>query len=188
LGRTLDELPPQTRRLLSLVVQMVEQQCAAQKIRRTDYRFSRREVREHTRWGDTQLKLHLSRLVELEYLLVHRGGRGQSFEYELLYDGEDEARHLNGLIDVEALRAPALRGAYDGERSGQNEGWSEVGRPLIGPQSGGGRADERLWNAEKSSPSEEGTAKREKMHGTRANGHGASYVPESAALAATSLP
>jgi DNA primase catalytic core len=183
LGRTLDELPPQTRRLLSLVVEMVEQRCAAQQIHRPDYRFSRREVREHTRWGDTQLKLHLARLTELEYLLVHRGGRGQSFEYELLYDGKDEAqRHLSGLIDVEALRC-----VYDGERSGQNAPWSGVGRPLVGLKSGGGRVAESLSNAEKSSPSEEVAPKQEKTHGTRPNGHGASYVPESIAVAATSL-
>jgi hypothetical protein len=37
-----------------------------------------------TRWGETQLRIHLDRLVALEYLLVHRGGRGQSFVYELL--------------------------------------------------------------------------------------------------------
>ena len=37
--------------------------------------------------GRHAAKIHLGRLVELEYLLVHRGGRGQSFEYELLYDG-----------------------------------------------------------------------------------------------------
>jgi DNA primase len=156
--------------------------CATQQINRTDYRFSRREVREHTRWGDTQLKLHLARLTELEYLLVHRGGRGQSFEYELLYDGKDDAqRHLSGLIDVEALRC-----VYDGERSGGSSGWSGVGRAPAGPQSGDGRVDERLSNAEKSSTSEEVTAQREKTHGTRPNGHGASYVPESAVLAAAS--
>ena len=45
---------------------------------RTDFRFSRREVREHTGWGHTQLKVHLHRLEELEYLIVHSGGRGQS--------------------------------------------------------------------------------------------------------------
>ena len=39
LGRTLDELPPQTRRLLSLVVEMVEQQCAAQQIHRARLPF-----------------------------------------------------------------------------------------------------------------------------------------------------
>ena len=72
LGRTLDELPPQTRSLLSLLVQMVERECTAQDTRRADTRFSRRRVREYTRWGDTQLKIHLARLVELEYLLIHR--------------------------------------------------------------------------------------------------------------------
>lgn len=47
LGRSLDELSPQTRRLLELVSSMVEQQCLAQAITRTDYRFSRRDVREY---------------------------------------------------------------------------------------------------------------------------------------------
>ena len=41
-----------------------------------------------SRGGNTQLKLDLHRLEELEYLLLHRGGRGQSFVYELLYDGD----------------------------------------------------------------------------------------------------
>src|SRR5205823_2417304 len=80
IGRTLDELPPQTRRLLGLVIAMVEEACRAQQMPRAAHRFSRRAVREYTRWGDTQLKIHLGRLTELEYLLVHRGGRGQSFE------------------------------------------------------------------------------------------------------------
>jgi len=115
LGRTLDELPPQTRRLLSLMVEMCAAHCQAHDIKKSDYRFSRRAVREHTRWGDTQLKIHLARLVELEYVLTHRGGRGQSFEYELLYDGAgDDTRHLSGLIDVEALRC-----IYDAKWSGQ---------------------------------------------------------------------
>jgi hypothetical protein len=136
LGRTLDELPPQTRRLLSLLVSMVEQTCAQQQISRAQYRFSRRRLREHTRWGDTQLKIHLSRLVELEYLLVHRGGRGQSFEYELLYDGavHGDAAHVSGLIDVEALRH-----AYDGQRSGSHDTQSAPGRGAVGTRSVGGQ-------------------------------------------------
>jgi DNA primase len=40
-------------------------------------------VREYAQWGHTQLKVHLHRLEEFEYLIVHRGGRGQSFVYEL---------------------------------------------------------------------------------------------------------
>jgi hypothetical protein len=186
LGRSIDELPPQTRRLLSLVVQRVEQHCTARQIKRSDYRFSRREVREYTRWSDTQLKLHLARLAELEYLLVHRGGRGQSFEYELLYDGKDDTqRHLSGLIDVEALRAQTLGAAsascaYDDERSGQSEGWSGVGRPPVGVQPGGGRGAVWHENAEKTSSSEDMATKSGKTHGTRTNGHDASYVAEAA--------
>jgi DNA primase len=136
LGRTLDELPPQTRRLLGLLIEMVGQACAEQQIGRAQYRFSRRALREHTRWGDTQLKIHLSRLVELEYLLVHRGGRGQSFEYELLYDGaaHSDAAHVSGLIDVEALRH-----AYDGQRSGSHDTQSAPGRGAVGTRSVGGQ-------------------------------------------------
>jgi hypothetical protein len=96
LGRTLDELPPQTRKLLGLVMAMVEEQCRVQHIGRAQYRFSRRTVCESTRWGDTQLKIHLGRLTELEYLLVHRGGRGQSFEYELLFDAPTDGSAAHG--------------------------------------------------------------------------------------------
>ena len=180
LGRTLDELPPQTRSLLSLLVQMVERECTVQGTRRADTRFSRRTVREHTRWGDTQLKIHLSRLVELEYLLVHRGGRGQSFEYELLYDGvSDEARHLSGLIDVEVLRtAPAQRSAYpyDAEQSGVNAHRSGVGRPPVGVQSGGGRAAQHHLNADKTSLNDESSAPEPKTHGTRNGAQAPSYL------------
>jgi DNA primase catalytic core len=81
LERSLDELPPQTRKLLMLMAQMVNG--------REDFRFSRRDVREYTAWGNTQLKIHLHRLEELEYLIVHKGGRGQSFVYELNWSGSE---------------------------------------------------------------------------------------------------
>jgi hypothetical protein len=106
LGRSLDELPPQTRRLLLSVDEMVTAECERAAMERSDYRFSRRDVREATGWGDTQLKTHLHRLEELEYLLIHRGGRGQSIVYELVFtlpaDGGKPV--LGGLIDVKRLR------------------------------------------------------------------------------------
>jgi hypothetical protein len=39
-------------------------------------------------------------------VLVHRGGRGQSFVYELLYDGtgRDGKPFLMGLVDVQSLK------------------------------------------------------------------------------------
>ena len=52
---------------------------------RSDFRFTRREVRQHTGWSATQARIHMDRLQEMEYLLVHRGERGQSFVYELLF-------------------------------------------------------------------------------------------------------
>ena len=145
LGRSLDELAPQTRRLLTLLDAMVTEACQRLEIDRSDYRFSRRDVRQHTGWGHTQLKIHLHRLEELEYLLVHRGGRGQSFVYELLYQGEgqDGAPFLTGLLDPDTLAHH-----YDGNRSGFSANWSGseaeksgAGRPQVGAKSGGGRDD-----------------------------------------------
>lgn len=82
------------------------------------------------RWSDTALKVHMARLVELEYLLIHRGGRGQRYDYELLYDQPENAdqQHLMGLIDVEKLR-------YDAGRSGQKASRSGSGQPPVRGQS-----------------------------------------------------
>ena len=69
---------------------MVTQHCQAQGIEQSAYRFSRRDVRGFVGWTDFQIKKHMTRLQEMEYLLVHRGGRGHSFVYELLYQGEGD--------------------------------------------------------------------------------------------------
>jgi hypothetical protein len=116
LGRWLDELPPQTRRLLLLVDEMVRQDSEQKKIERQDYRFSRKDVRAFSRWSDSQLKRHLHRLEELEYLVVHQGGRGQSMVYELVFERrEDSARPaLPGLIEIEKLSGCH----YDEKKSG----------------------------------------------------------------------
>ena len=104
LGRSLDELPPQTRNLLRALCAMVEARMQTDALPRSEVRFSRREVREATAWGDTQLRVHLDRLVAMEYLLVHRGSRGQSFVYELVYDGDGSATpYLSGLIDATTM-------------------------------------------------------------------------------------
>lgn len=137
LGRTLDELPPQSRKLLGLLWRWVSQQAQAQQMDPADYRFSRRNVREMSGWGNTQLKVHLHRLEEMEYLLVHRGGRGQSFVYELLYDGNGESGEsfLMGLIDPQKLQCDAQRSGLNGKKAGPS-------RPPVGGVSGGGRMAE----------------------------------------------
>ena len=133
LGHCLDELPPQTRRLLSVILEMVERECRAQQVSRAQYRFSRRQVREYSGFGHTQLRLHLDRLVAMEYLLVHRGTRGASFVYELVYGPADctpekpseantadpRSPHLPWLIDVEALRSAITTQSLAGGVRGQ---------------------------------------------------------------------
>ncbi|KFF70599.1 DNA primase [Pectobacterium brasiliense] len=101
LGRTLDEMPPQTRKLLLLIQGMVNQLAHAQNKKPGEVRFTRRDIRDATQWSDNQLKVHCLRLVEMEYLLVHGGSRGHLLQYELLWDGNgsDDNTHLCGLID-----------------------------------------------------------------------------------------
>jgi hypothetical protein len=150
LGRSLDELPPQTRRLLLLIDEMVTAACRARAIDRADYRFTRREVREATGWGNTQLKVHLGRLQEMEYLAVHRGGQAGSFLYELSYDGrgKDGQPFLIGLADAATLcDDDETRSGLEGQRSAPERQRSGSGRGPVGPKSGGGRAIRRAWRS-----------------------------------------
>jgi DNA primase len=109
---SLDELPPHTRRLLGWIEEMVGQECERQQIEISEYSFTRRTVREHTRWGDTQLRVHLRRLEEMEYLRVRHGGPGQAFVYQLRSDDAE---------DQEANRKPAGSRGVRGDRAGLRE-------------------------------------------------------------------
>ena len=105
LGRSLDELPPQTRRLLGEIDALVRAQMAAQGLRREEVRLTRRTIREASGQSDTRLRAHLERLVELEYLTAHRGRQGAHYLYELVFDGDMtcDGPRLPGLVDPETL-------------------------------------------------------------------------------------
>lgn len=149
LGVSLDELPPQTRRMFAGVQALVREKMAAQGLPQRDIRFSRSEVRAATGLSDTQARIHLDRLAALEYLLTHRGQRGQSFEYELLYDqgseqaGSDDGPHLSGLIDTAALQSTATNTSSRGEagelaapsrpQNGANAGGSRTAKTTVNP-------------------------------------------------------
>jgi DNA primase len=160
LGRSLDELPPQTRRFLDMVKEMVKKECERLQVDRSDYRVSRRQICEYTGWSLTQVRLHLDRLVEHEYVLVHRGSRGLSFVYELLYNGEGKQGEpfLMGLIDVNQLmtintkkaeqkhdydeKVAGLDGknhAYDEKVAGENGELAGPKRGQNAPKTGGWR-------------------------------------------------
>lgn len=170
LGRTLDELPPQSRRLLMLIHDMVQQVCESQQLKQTDYRFTRKEVRAFTGWGNTQLKIHMKRLEDMEYVLVHRSGRGQAFVYELLFSQENlhGQHHLTGLIDPEKLQC-------DAKWSGQNKEWSGLGRPQVGGVSGAGHSVQRQSmqgvQAETDTAIQKDTSEAKKVNGASYRNH-----------------
>lgn len=133
LGRSLDDMSAQTRKLLLMVDAMVRAECDRQRIEREEFRFSRRDVRAWTHWSDSQLKRHLARLEDLEYLIVHRGGRGQSFVYELYFEGAAEAARPT---------LPGMEHSYDGEKSGLEGQKSGGGPGQVRGVSGGGAGEE----------------------------------------------
>ena len=72
------------------------------------------------------------RFREMEYLLAHRGGRGQSFVYELIFERGDSPSkpQIPGLIDVYDSNLTDSEGQLAGSKRGQNggvtEGWRDV--------------------------------------------------------------
>ena len=104
LGRSLDELPPQTRRVLAALDGWVSEQATTQGIDRTGVHFTRRTVRGALGLSDTQLRVHLDRLVQLDYVAMHGGKVGQRFAYSLLFDGDAgvDDPQLMGLSDAAA--------------------------------------------------------------------------------------
>lgn len=139
-SRTVDELLPQTRKLLTLLHGWVRDTCERDSLTQADFHFTRRQAREALGWGDTQLWIHLGRLVEMEYLLPHRG-RGKTIEYELLHQGEDaEGRaRLLGLIAGELVQPVVMtaniRGRAEKIRGEEPEN-SGVIRGIFGADSG----------------------------------------------------
>lgn len=141
LGRSLDELPPGARRLLDALERLVTAAAGERGVSRERVRFTRRELRERLGLGDTQLKVHLARLVSLELVHAHRGAHG-AYVYELAWNSNDTAADgvlLPGLIDPDQ---PGIEHGYDTDRSGPAGDRSGGGRPPVGRRSGPGRPGE----------------------------------------------
>lgn len=149
LGQSLDELPPQTRRLLTAVHSYATDQAKRHEIPLDLVRFTRRQLREHLAatgagWGDTQLKVHLARLADLELVVPHRLESG-AYGYELTWNppretnSDDEGqRFLAGLTDPKTLLTNQTYG-YDTEPVGPQP-------PLVGPRSAPSRPPVGGWS------------------------------------------
>ena len=179
LGRSLDELPPQTRRLLKLIDGFVAAECVRLAIKRCDLRFSRRTLREAIAWGDTQLRLHLERLVDLEYLLTRREGAGGQYVYELVYAVCDETRaQVAGLIDMttlEALDAAAKSAATTQKSRGLPPEVAGRSRGGSGSSAGRSRGDDLPQNPPPIRLPDDLPEPDAKTHGSRPNGKSPSY-------------
>jgi DNA primase catalytic core len=106
LGRSLDELPPQTRRLLNHLRELVRTKIEETKQQQSRIHFSRREVCAACGWTYAQVRTHLERLIEVELVASRAGRNGAAMLYELLMDANaaEEAWQI-GLIDVAKLKA-----------------------------------------------------------------------------------
>lgn len=150
LGRNLDDIPTQTAELLRQLVSHVSSVAKEQGIGSDLVGFSRRWVRERTHWGDTQLKIHLRRLEELEYLRLRKATHG-AFEYRLCgLDAVDGSLRV-GLLEMDALRESHPDAPYRGtwtavagttmsnrsgvnlDRSGNRSDRSAPGRGVVRP-------------------------------------------------------
>ena len=117
---------------------VVAAEAKLREVDRQQVRFTRRQLREQLAWGDTQLKVHLARLVDLELVIGHRAdGGGNGLVYELAWSGEgvDGRRFMIGLTAPAQLESTATADS----RSGSNEMRSGAGRPPVGGRSGHSR-------------------------------------------------
>jgi DNA primase catalytic core len=143
LGRTLDELPPQTRRLLHQLEAYVTKRADDDGLTKGEVRFTRREAREALRWGDTQLKVHLGRLVDMELLAAARTTHG-GFAY-VLRGTETAARPTLAGLAAPGAPSPATT-------TGNRSALEASGRPPVGPRSAPPPTASLAGNASRFSP------------------------------------
>ena len=105
MGVSLDDLAPQTRKLLEQVHSLAQKKCEEAQIEQRDLRLTRKEIRDFTGWGNTRLGIHIQRLIDLEYMSINTV-QGRKLVYELLYNGggENGEKTVLNLIDTEKLK------------------------------------------------------------------------------------
>ena len=120
LGRCLDELPPPSKALLKLIHEMVMKHSKDRDIQPREYHFTRRDIRDYSRWSDFQIKTHIKQLEELEYLYAAIGRKGKEYVYELVITEElqENSPFLPGLINIEALKKKAEKAGITDDLEG----------------------------------------------------------------------
>ena len=116
LSRSYEELPERTQFVLGQIHELLVKTCNAQEIQSKEFRFTRRELRELTGMGNTQLKIHLDRLEDLEYISrAQRTGTNHKILYSVLdMEVETPTYGANGNDALSGLE-DRFRGAFGGE-------------------------------------------------------------------------
>ncbi len=130
LGRSLDDLPPQTRALWDQVRAHAAETAAAQGATIDRAALTRRSIQAATRWSYDQLRVHLERLVELEYL-TKREQPGQVTVYRVVA-GIDDDRPQSPVMENGASTMATL---------------GDPGATLVGPTPQGDSTMEHRENA-----------------------------------------
>jgi DNA primase catalytic core len=144
LERSFAELPERTQVLLEQIIGGVKNIAEFQSIELGEVHFTRKDVRRWSTFGDTQLKQHLARLVDYEYLRIEPTpkDRGKTIVYSLSYDpaSNPTMKSESGLVDVNRLRItpPAPPTTDEAAKVGSESGPepSKVGPPseIVAPE------------------------------------------------------
>ena len=109
MARSYEELPERTQFVLNIIHQLLVKTCNEQAIKPSDFRFNRRELRTATGLGNTQLKLHLDRLEDLEYIVrLKRKGSNPTIVYAVIEIDENDSANDSSFTGDEGL----LRGSF----------------------------------------------------------------------------
>ena len=107
MARSYEELPERTQFVLNTIHEQLVKTCEAQASKAADFRFTRRELRTITGLGNTQLKLHLDRLEDFEYILrLKRRGSNPTIVYAVIESDEPPKTDASFTGEQGLLRGP----------------------------------------------------------------------------------
>jgi hypothetical protein len=97
LSRSLDDVSPTGRILLSEIKKHVEEKYKQEKAKNPEMQmsevsFNRKELRDRIGWSEGQVRQNIAPLVDLGYLEALSGRQGAAYQYALIDDGENDPK------------------------------------------------------------------------------------------------
>ena len=161
LGRCLDDLPPQARRLLGLLWDVVQPWAGEAGVSVAEFPVTTRQLLPHMPYGLSQLRSHLAVLVDQEYVLSFRRHAAEPVRFQLVGDERPDGRsHVClGLLD------PATIHAFDQTPPDKIPTPPARCRIVTGPLTGRNRIEETAKTPTKNGVNGHSRSFNEKEHG-----------------------